>query len=383
MGAAVMRLGFVAGALIWLVSGWGTLAGAELAPICQRGAVAGPVPLSFLLSQEAAEYYEESYARMDPGAFDPGDDAGWEAWHRASILAQAIEWPGILADRAAKLPAGAHDLPWLILLAELESTYGNPVSVLLINPQSILLPDLLPLMQRHGMTEEAEVLRQAMVLFADWDINPAERFLAIYGLDGTLADPALEAAVRALAEAYPKTRGAEAAALRLLEQVPDLAQLYQARMAAADDGARLDQLIGHLRQTCLAGWWETPDEADRAYLSLGTAQAALLMMDDLATTLDGTSAQVWLDGVGATMAPHLLKVLDIRGEAELAKGLRRAMAEFPQPFPREMEARWTVFESFPPEAWARIDTALPEDGYDRLRAAMLALALESGLLAGQ
>jgi len=369
--------GLLAALILWAVS---PVVQAQSDPICQRGAVAGPVPAEYLLRQEARGYYDEVYQRMDPAAFDPGPDAGWEEIFLNNTLAQAIEWPGVLADRAADLPPKAHDLPWLALLAQIERDNTSPVSPLLIMSESILLPDLLPLMERHGLTGQARVLAEAKALFPDWQLNPGLRQFALYEMDGTEIDPDLVSAVYRLSDEYPFPGEAEAAALSLMQAVPGTEEILRSRLTTGGPEAALDQVLLRLRQECLAPEWYTPEAADAAYLSMGTAQAALLMMEDLALGLDGTSPQIWLDGVGADMAPHLVKVLVIRGETALADGLRRAMAEFPQPFPRLAEGRWDAFETMPPEAWQRIDASMPEDAYDRLRAAMLLLAQDSGLL---
>src|SRR5690606_33218034 len=137
-----------------------------------------------------------------------------------------------------------------------------------------------------------------------------------------------------------------------------------------------------LRRDCLPAWLYTPDEVEAAYLSLGSAQAGLLMMDDLAQGLEGSSPQMWLDGSGAALAVRLVRLLDLRGEAVLADGLRQVLAEFPEPFPRDSDARWEAMDRFAPENWTRMDTALPEDAYDLIRRAMLSLARDAGLLPG-
>lgn len=355
---------------------------AEPAAICQRGAQAGGVPLDYLLHLEAGEYHDLVLQRMDPSAFDPGGQAEWEDYLRSAVLAEAIEWPGVLADRAADLPPEAHDLPWLVMLADLETGLFGSAESLLIRPQSIMLPDLLLLMERHGLSEEAALLREGMALFPQWDLNPADRQLAVYSVEGEIADPSREQALRNLDARYPRDGGAMRAAVALLEGLPGLAQLYRARLDALDDEARLDHLLLALRRDCLPAWLYTPDEVEAAYLSLGSAQAGLLMMDDLAQGLEGSSPQMWLDGSGAALAVRLVRLLDLRGEVVLADGLRQVLAEFPEPFPRDSDARWEVMDRFAPENWTRMDTALPEDAYDLIRRAMLSLAQDAGLLPG-
>ena len=369
--AAVMA-GFLAAAAL--------PAGAEPAAICQRGARAAAVPLDYLLHLEAREYHDLVVQRMDPAAFDPGGQAEWEDYLRSSVLAEAIEWPGVLADKAADLPPGAHDLPWLAMLADLEGGIFGPAEALLIRPQSILLPDLLPLMERHGLTEETAILREGMALFPDWDLNPVDRQLAIYSAEGDIVDAGREEALRKLDGSYPRGGRAMAAAVALLESQPELAQLYRARLDAMGDEARLDHLILALRRDCLPAWTYSAEEVEAAYLSLGSAQAGLLMMDDLAQGLDGNLPHMWLDGSGASLAVQLVRVLDLRNETALADGMRRVLAEFPDPFPRDSDARWAAMDGFTPENWSRLDMALPEDSDVLVRRAMLSLARESGLL---
>ncbi|NGM44932.1 hypothetical protein G5B31_05220 [Rhodobacter sp. SGA-6-6] len=355
-------------------------AAAETAAICQRGAQAGTVPLDYLLHLEGREYHDLVLQRMDPAAFDPGPSAAWEEYLRGAVLAEAIEWPGVLADKAADLPPAAHDLPWLVMLADLETGIFGPAEVLLTRPQSILLPDILPLMERHGLAEEVAVLREGMALFPEWGLNPAERQLAIYSVEGEIVDARREEALRDLDARYPRNGRAMAAAVALLQGQPELAQLYRARLDAMGDEARLDHLVLVLRRDCLPAWLYAAEEVEAAYLSLGSAQAGLLMMDDLAQGLDGALPQIWLDSSGSALALHLLRVLELRNETALVEGLRRVLAEFPRPFPRDGEARWSAMDGFGPETWNRLDTALPEDAYDLIRSAMLSLARDSGLL---
>lgn len=371
--AAVMA-GFLAAAAL--------PAGAETAAICQRGAQAGAVPLDYLLHLEAREYHDLVLQRMDPAAFDPGGQAEWEDYLRSSVLAEAIEWPGVLADKAADLPPEAHDLPWLVMLADLETGIFGPAEVLLTRPQSIMLPDLLPLMERHGLTGQAALLREGMGLFPEWGLNPADRQLAVYSVEGEISDASREAVLRGLDARYPRDGKAMEAALTLLEGLPGLVQLYRARLDAMGDEARLDHLLLALRRDCLPAWLYAPDEVEVAYLSIGSAQAGLLMMDDLAQGLEGSSPQMWLDGAGAALAVRLVRLLDLRGETVLADGLRRVLAEFPEPFPRDSDARWEVMDGFAPENWNRLDEALPEDSHDLIRRAMLSLARDAGVLPG-
>ncbi len=127
---------------------------------------------------------------------------------------------GVLADRAADLPKAAHDLPWLILLAYIESTYGDPVWSLSQGPESILVPHLLPMLDRHDLKDEARILRMVMGLYPTWDADPAQR--RVIDDNGNVIDEALRATLDAASRSWPTGQGrAGAAAMRLIEARPN------------------------------------------------------------------------------------------------------------------------------------------------------------------
>lgn len=354
--------------------------------LCQRGVQIPELPLDYVLQQEAARYHDLVQDRMDPSAFDTVTEPSAEELMSNAFLAMAIEWPGVLSDMAAELPPEAHDLPWLIMLADIESSNPAPVEALVTSPLSITLPELLPIMRRHGLTEEAGLLRDGMKLFPEWTLNPYDRQKLVFGFDGSAIDEGLIQAIYEIEYRYPHEGRAWAAALALVGDAPGLQAVFLDRIRNADADHRLDHLLFALHRHCVsrsshAAVGMDVDGLEAAYLSMGSAQAALLMMDDLAAGLEGRSAAMYIDLDGALLAERLLRVLDLRGEPALADGLRKVLAEFPKPFPRHPDDRWSMMEFFTPAQWERLDTAFPEDGYDQLRAAMLRLALESGLLA--
>jgi hypothetical protein len=351
-----------------------------LPEICQRGALAEPVPFEHVLYLEMLDYFAIHADRVDYEAFAPKDQSDHEAVYEASTLAQAIEWPGVLADRAAELPESAHDLPWLILLAYSQTDNLDPIWALTRGPESILSPDLPPLMERHGLTVEAELLRKAMALFPDWGLNPADRAGLVVAYNGGKVNEPLSAALETLGAHWPlQPNGAAEAAMRLIRAEPALLAGFEARLAALSDAERLDIQVGRLWTACMADWW-TPEEADASLALLGSAQAGLLLLDMLSFMVDGTSLHPWFEDNGAGQTAVIAGLLERRGEAELAAALREGMALFPQPFARDSETRWTQLELMDEATIARIDRLMPEDGYDRIRAVMMGLAKDSGLL---
>lgn len=354
---------------------------AEALPLCARGASAGAVPMAHLLQLEQQDYFARVIERMDAEAFAPAPDAPTEELYYASLLPIAIEWPGVLADRAAELPPEVHDLPWLITLAGIEAGYLDPIYVLTQSTESILSPQLLPIMQRHGLTQEARALRMAMGLFPTWSADPADRMKAVMSYDSQVVDEGLKAALDAAGRAYPREKkGAEAAALRLIASVPAVEAEYRRRQEGMSADQRIDWLMQRLWVECPTDW-STPAEADRAFAAMGSAQAALLMLESLALGMEGNSLATWFDTYEATMSGQIATILALRGETGLADALRQGMAEFAAPFPRDTEARWQAMQAFDDDTYARLDALMPEDSYDRIRAVMIALAVESGLLA--
>lgn len=358
----------------------------DLPALCRRGVQTPELPLDYVLQQEAARYHNLVQERMDPAAFETVATPTAEEAMSNALLAMAIEWPGVLSDMAGELPPAAHDLPWLIMLADVEAANPAPVEALVTSPLSITLPQLLPIMRRHGLAQEASLLREGMRLFPEWALNPYERQRLIAGYDGSAIDQGLLQALYEIEYRYPVEARAPAAAMALIDSQPALQAYFRSRVTNVDADRRLDHLIYALQQDCLPDMTydasvQAINRLESAYLAMGSAQAALLMLDDLANGLDGSSAAMYLDLDAAVLAERLLRILDLRGETALADGLRKVLAEFPKPFPRDPNQRWELMEFFTPQQWERLDSAFPEDGYTQLRAVMLRLAQDSGLLA--
>ncbi len=146
-----------------------------------------------------------------------------------------------------------------------------------------------------------------------------------------------------------------------------------------DDAARLDYLMVDLWAQCLTDWWDET-AADQSLARMGSAQAALILMDSFSNTAEGASLYSWFDDSSGAHSEMLARLFDRRGLPDLAKGLRDGVALFPTPFPRNLDDRWTAMSQMEEAAFTRFDTLLPGDSYERVREAMLLLARENGLL---
>lgn len=345
------------------------LPAAARSDICARGARIETLPLSYALAAEAMEWRVEAYGRVDWSNPDGKDDL--------MFAPEARPLRDLMAEESAALPASARDLPYLILLASLEDYPEAALDGLTIGGESEMAARLLDAMDRNGLDIEAGLLRQAVGLFPDWGDSPRDRSNAVYPAgDG---ESPLRQALWKLAEDWPRGHRAEEAATALIAAHPALAAEYQERLKAASDQDRLAWLTARLWSECLQGWW-LPDEADRAFFSTGSAQTALLLMESfLAESLNGSAHQYFSNSSG-TMAPHLARVLDLRGLPDHAAAIRSGMALFPAPYPRDTDQRRGVMDGFSEAQNKALEdlTRWADDGV--IEAEMIELAREAGLL---
>lgn len=351
----------------------------DLPALCLRGAKADPVPVAHVLSLEMQDYYTRLAERVPYPDVDVTEPGAVADPYGEYIYLQAIEWPGILADRAADLPKPAHDLPWLVLLAGMEAMRTDPVWALSQGPESTVVPHLLPILDRHGLDAEAAILRDVKGLFPSWDADPATR--SVVDGSGNIVDESRRRDLEALGARWPTGENrAQAVALRLLEENPDLKAEFEARLETLDDTAILALLMQDLWDSCMADRWEDQD-GDTQFGGLGSVQVALILMDFLAMSVDGPSLYVWFDSIGARHSEMLARLLERRGLTEEAAGLRAGMALFPPPFPDQDNLRWDAMAQMDAATLAQFDSLVPEDSHDRIRAEMLNLARENGLMA--
>lgn len=343
------------------------VAGSANAGPCAPGARAD-YPLSAVLADEATGYWIEAVRRTNILA-DP------DLLPELS-LRRAADYALMMQDKAAALPAPLADLPYLILLAD-QARNPDPLYSLTYMAPSSVLPELIAVAERQGLTDVARVLRVPMTLFPDWSAGPAARseILRAQGSKG-LAGSAMWTAAALLHAAAPRI---EARVMDLIASDAGLAASYEARRQAVDAEKRVEHLLGRLISDCLAEW-RTPEEADAAFAGMGQAQADILLLHFfLAESFNGSAHQYFWNSSG-TMAPQLAALLDRTGLPDHAAGLRQGMAVFPGPYPRDTDARREIMATF---SEAQDDapyaiTAWADDGM--ILEAMARLAEESGLM---
>lgn len=350
--------GFLVGAVVGAA-----LTGPVVASPCDPGARLD-YPLSAVLRDEATQYTIDAIMAEDvPPDADP-------------ILPYATAYRSGLAERAAALPPGLSDLPYLIALSDVAS-YPDPIYSLAFSAQSTVLPEMIAAADRHGLSEEARLLRVPLAAFPDWDAGPSARSAALEGDGlGPMTEWAMDRASRSLHAAAPRITAATEA---LIAGDPKLAAEYETRRQSVTPERRVDHLVEQLVAECLADWW-TPEEADAAFAEMAQPQSDILILFFfLAESFNGSTHQYFYNSSG-TMALQLADLLDRIGLPDHAAGIRTGMAMFPAPYPRDTDARRAVMAGFTEaedeELYAL--TVWADDG--KVSAAMVQLAKDAGLM---
>ena len=328
--------------------------------ICLRGARADALNISDLIQLESSRFEAAVYQRYLEDA--------------------ETVWASVMAEASAGLPEAARDLPILVLLAANEQS-SDPILSLLFSPKSSLMPQILEVVNRQGLTGEARALRLAMVTFPDWDIGFVAR-LEVYAAQGS-SDAALQATtIRAVVDAasrlYPRG-GAEAAIAGMIQNDPTLRNGLTAGISQQNDEQLLYWLVQRLWADCAIDW-SAPAATQRSFAAIGSPQTALILMDSLLVEISEGTAEYYFTGQSATMAPELARVLELRGLTAHADAIRTGIALFPTPYPRDPKDRLNAFNRFADDQRNQL-TALAEVLLDdAIWSEMQRLAREAGLL---
>jgi hypothetical protein len=357
-----MRTGVAALALV--VGLTGSIASAD---ICGEGAKV-EFPLSEVLQDEALGYLAKAFEMIDWTKADPQD-----------MVVAEVEFAQVVAERSAALPRALADLPYLLVVNH-EATFPGALYVLTFGTESTVLPEVVLALERQGLGPEAALARVPLMQFPDWAAGPGSRLqVLIDGGEAWQSDPremAIAAAEQALHAASPKLQDH---VQRMIASDPKIAAEYEALRQAAGPDRRVDHLIWEVMSACMASWW-TPEEADAAFAGMAEAQRDVLLMHFfLAESFNGSTHQYFYNSSG-TLAPQLAETLDRVGLPEHAAAIRKGMAMFPAPYPRDTDARRAVMARF---STAEDDalyelTAWADDGM--ILDAMAQVATKAGIL---
>jgi hypothetical protein len=308
----------------------GSIASAD---ICGEGAKV-EFPLSEVLQDEALGYLAKAFEMIDWTKADPQD----------MVVAEA-EFAQVVAERSAALPPALADLPYLLVVNH-EATFPGALYALTFGTESTVLPEVVLALERQGLGPEAALARVPLMQFPDWAAGPGSRLQVLIDAgEAWQSDPremAIAAAEQALHAASPRLQDH---VLRLIASDPKIAAEYEALRQAAEPDRRVDHLIWEVMSACMADWW-TPEEADAAFAGMAEAQRDLLFMHFfLAESFNGSTHQYFFNSSG-TLAPQLAEALDRAGLPDHAAAIRKGMAVFPAPYPRDTDARRAVMARF-------------------------------------
>lgn len=344
-------------------------------PLCARGAVAGPVPVGHLLQQDGQALRVVAFESVDWKAVSEAED-------RVQVAPEAPKLRDLLAERSAALPPAARDLPYLVVLAEVEASPDGAIFTLTQGAESLIAARLLDAMDRAGLTQEAALLREAVGLFPDWGDTPEDRAEQVYDRESYAPIEPLSSRLAEIDARWPAAGGrALAAAEALVAADPALSKAYADRLNGLTEDERFGWLQAQLWAQCTTPSWWTVEEADAAFLSGGTVQGALLMLDLFAGTMEegGGLADFFYNSPG-TFAPRLATILDLRNQTAAAKALRDGMALFGGSYPRDYEQRMMAMDAFTEAQFAQLDDLSLAIDVAEIRRDMQGLAREAGLL---
>lgn len=350
---------WLSGALAMILPG-----GAISAPsACDAGAKLD-YPLSEVLLAEAKALGLSHYRHPD---WDKGDGSSYRA---------------VVEEALSTLDQPEADIRLLALIEAAGGPMGNVMPALTTTAPSVLYDSFLAALDRHGLKQQAKAMRAARNAFALWDGTPESRRLQLVTKDGMIADPMLLAALDEQSAIFMAARPSVIdRAAGLVSTDPVLAARYEAARQATDDAARLAWLIRKINE-CADQDWLTPREADRALAKLPQAQSDLLLLHNLREEVrNGGGIQLFHNSSG-TRIPQMADALDRHGLADHAATLRRAMAAFPQPYPRGTSERRDAMDSFTPSKMDQVDNLMSMALDPHLTDVMVHIAKQAGIWPG-
>lgn len=338
------------------------------ANICGPGARID-FPVTEIFRDEEAGYHLDAMGRS------PSDGSGF-----GGLSTYARFYPQVLAERSAALPPELADLPYLAVLST-QLSFGDPLQMLTYTPQSTVLPQIVAALERLGLTEAAEAARVPLEVFPGWEDGLTARLEEVGRLGSSELGGARGERMRHGAERLRALGPEIAAAVEdLLGKDPTIAADYERRRLAVGDDRRIEYLVTRVVAECMAGSGWTPDEKDAAFARLAEPQRDLVLMYVfLLESYNGSIHQYFYNSSG-TMAPQLAETLDRLGLPDHAAGIRKGMAVFPAPYPRDTEARRSVMAGFTEDEHEALYqlTYLADDG--RILERMTKLARDTGLM---
>ncbi|MFK7939469.1 MAG: DUF4375 domain-containing protein [Roseovarius sp.] len=326
-------------------------------------------PVSNTLRIEAAQLQVLEYELVD-----------WDALYaRGSFTPDGTAYAQIVEDALAPLSGIHADVRLLALLDVAAGPKGDVMVNLTTTSASTVYDRFLDVLDRQGLTAQAEAMRVAYAAFDPWQGTPESRRLQWTDGVGNITGPALlevlkETSVMFLAaDVTPLEK-----AMQLLERDPQLHAHYKAKHDIVADDTKLGYLVGLIWDCADLSWW-SPEEAKAALDPLPPAVRELYVLNMfLGEAYNGGVPQVFSNSSGA-LVPEMAGIFAKYGYDIFASGLQAGMALFGENYPVDTNARRVEMQGFGAAENAILDQ-LNERVFDStIEALMVQIAKDAGL----
>jgi hypothetical protein len=294
-------------------------------------------PMTEVIKNEAIKLSVVQFAAV------PTDEADFMAFLEDGA-AQAKAYREAMLAEVADLDLVERDVLLLGLLAW-EAQGDFAVLGLTSNKQAGMFDDWLAVLDRRGLTEHAQVFREAKALYPVWGEDPQARFNQWSDGYGNELDPVLGDRLRELSA---RLHAAEPSLLEAAKKLAITQPALKARYQEEAFATHAYSLLTYLSQSiahCAGNWWESADP-DANLALIPQAHADLIVTEIfVAESLNGSAHQFFFNSSGA-LAPNVRDALLRMGLPDHAAAIERGMAVYPAPYPRDTEARRAVMSGF-------------------------------------
>ncbi len=244
-----------------------------------------------------------------------------------------------------------------------------------------LLPEIAEALGDAGLAEHHRIFVDALALFGSplpEDYRERHRRFAWSAGSGPLND--FDLRLMALSQRFGTRSEFQQLIARAAEADPVSAAWVKSARDAMSDEDRLRWLIGELHNG-LVDTWAAPEVMDSHLAALGEPYRTIFIASAYQReVMNGGMHQFFLNSPGA-LAPHLVPVMEKLRLAEDAEAIRRGMAMFVVPYPRDTNERRAFMRSRPRDEWSeRLNslTGRVDDG--AIQQALIELAIFEGVM---
>lgn len=233
-----------------------------------------------------------------------------------------------------------------LLLGRLSwSTQGTiPLLTITSMAEAGLFDIYLELLDRRGLTIQADALRTLRDAYPNWNTTARDRYYQWSDGKGKILNPTLDAVAKEQSKRFVNAKpGLLETAQDILSTDPSF-ESYMAKREGIGDDVRLRYLFTEIG-ACVAHWG-TVEEAQAALATLPQPLADLHMLDlMLLETGNGGFHQYVFNSTG-TFAPDLVDTLTRLELDAHAKAVTDSLKVFSAPYPRETKSRRQIMQLF-------------------------------------